>query len=47
MQTEASTVVFDFTKAALKIVHLLKREEHQNRYIWKIAPNLDATSKTL
>jgi hypothetical protein len=31
----------------LKIVHPLKREEHQNRYIWKITPNLDAMSKIL
>jgi hypothetical protein len=34
-------------QAALKIVHPLKREEHQSRYVFKITPNLDVTSKTL
>jgi hypothetical protein len=34
-------------QAALKIVHPLKNEEHQNRYLWKITPNLNATPKTV
>jgi hypothetical protein len=34
-------------RAALKIVHPLKSEEHQNRYLWKITPNLNATPETL
>jgi hypothetical protein len=32
---------------ALKTVRLIKREEHQNRYVWKITPNPDKTPKTL
>jgi hypothetical protein len=33
-------------RAALKIVHPLKSEEYQNRYLWKITPYLNAMSKT-
>jgi hypothetical protein len=32
-------------RAALKTVHLLKGEEHQNRYVLKITPDLNAESK--
>jgi len=34
-------------RAALKTVQLPAAEEHQNRYVWKITPNLNGTPETL
>jgi hypothetical protein len=33
--------------AAMKTVQLPEAEEHQNRYVWKITPNLNGTPETL